>query len=188
MNELPELVTHNYDPKRGPFRNICDLPRTEAESLLAEMASSGGRTFKANYLSRRLATEEWLRSEKSRKLGATRLARPIYFFLGDFADGRDASRPASILMPLSEFPPDVVTFTYPDSMASLAIACLDDHIADRRDYHGRVFTFQELAGAVSRHGIPGQRWKTNPTMRYDRFIEMQLWDDRPIGRLQARSH
>ncbi|MHB9364256.1 hypothetical protein [Mesorhizobium sp. LNJC403B00] len=30
-------------------------------------------------------------------------------------------------------------------------------------------------------GMPGERWKTDPTMKYDKFIEVQVWDDRPIN-------
>ncbi|ESX92351.1 hypothetical protein X754_21150 [Mesorhizobium sp. LNJC403B00] len=29
--------------------------------------------------------------------------------------------------------------------------------------------------------MPGERWKTDPTMKYDKFIEVQVWDDRPIN-------
>ena len=182
MNELPGVVTHNYHPERGPFRNICELPRSEADRVLREIAASGARTIKPNYLERRLATEEWLQFEKQRKLGPTRLPRPIYFFLGDFTDGQDASRPLSIIMPLAEFAPETVTFTYPDSMASVAIARHEGHADHRKDYHGRVFTLHEIKDVIARHGMPADRWKTDPSMQYDRFVEMQVWDARPIRR------
>jgi len=29
------------------------------------------------------------------------------------------------------------------------------------------------------------RWKTDPAMKYDKFIEAQVWDDRPIKDLLA---
>jgi hypothetical protein len=186
MNELPKVVTHNYDPERGPFRNICGLPRSEANGILREIAASGRRTIKPDYLDRRFATEEWLQSEKQRKLGPTRLARPIYFFLGDFADGQDASRPLSIVMLLADFPPDVVTFTYPDSMASVAIARYDRHVRHRNDYHGQVFTLNEIRDVIAIHGMPADRWKIEPSMQYDRFVEMQVWDDLPVRRLLGR--
>jgi hypothetical protein len=181
MATVPDVVTHNYDPKRGPFRNICKLSHAEAVALLAEIAASSGRSIKADYLSRRLETEDWLRSERNRKLGATRLERPIYFFLGDFADGRDPSRPESFVVPLAAFPPEVLTFTYPDSMASLAIARRDSHIPHRRAYHGQVFTLREIKDVVATYEMPGERWKTEAAMQYDRFIEMQLWDERPLA-------
>lgn len=182
--DIPSVVTHNYDPKRGSFRNICELEREQADAILIEIAASGTRTIKADYLSRRLATEAWLRSEKQRKLGQTRLERPIYFFLGDFADGLDPSRPMSIVMPLAALLP-AVTFTYSDSMASLALATRDDHLAQRKDYHGQVFTLREIEDVIAKHGMPGERWRNEPSMRYDRFIEVQIWDDRPLAQFLA---
>lgn len=186
MHSIPDVVTHNYDPQRGPFRNICELPRAKAEAVLADIAASGVRVIKADYLRRRLATEDWLQSERNRKLGPTRLERPIYFFLGNFADGRDASRPDSLVMPLAAFSAEILTFTYPDSMASLGIAQRNAHRSQRKDYHGQVFTLGEIGEVVARHGMPGERWNADPAMQYDRFIEMQLWDDRPINHFLNR--
>ena len=183
MTEFPEIMTHNYDPARGPCRNICDLSEVEAEAVLDEIRASGKRSIKANYLRRRLATEDWLISECKRKLGPTPLQRPIYFFLGDFADGKDASRPRSLVMPLVAFSPSILTFTYPDSMASLPIGTQPEHVALRKEYHGRVFTLDEIMDVAARFGMPGDRWQTDPSMRYDKFIEVQVWDDRPIKRV-----
>jgi hypothetical protein len=102
------------------------------------------------------------------------------FFLGDFADGKDLSRPASLKKQLDAFRADVLTFTYPDSMASLLIATRDDHILHRKPYHGRVFTLPEIRKVVSKFGLPGNRWKTDPAMKYEKFIEVQVWDDSPM--------
>jgi hypothetical protein len=182
MTLLPKVVTHNYDPVRGKCRNLCYLPRSEAEAILDQIRISGTRRIKACYLKRRIAVEDWLICERRKKLGDTRLERPIYFFLGDFADGKDPSRPASLVMPLAAFAPETLTFTYPDSMASLPIATRDEHAFHRKDYHGQVFTLSEIERVVARFGLPEEQWKTDPTRTYDRFIEVQVWDDRPIER------
>ena len=189
MASFPKVMTHNYDPERGAFRNLCELPAPEAESLLQEIRATGNRRIKADYLPRRLEVEDWLLRESRKKLGQTRLRRPIYFFLGDFADGRDPSRPRSFVIPLAAFPNGVLTFTYPDSMASLPIAMRDEHLPHRKDYHGQVFTLDEIQDVVSRFRLPGHRWKSDPSMRYDRFIEAQLWDSQPLERyLAERGH
>ncbi|WP_141740278.1 hypothetical protein [Bosea sp. BIWAKO-01] len=177
---IPDVVTHNYDPARGPFMNICELPEIEAERILQEIRKSGLRSIKLDYLPRRRLTEDWLIRERRQKLGATKLERPIYFFLGDFADGKDASRSASIVMRLQDLPPETLTFTYPDSMASLPIATRDDHRAHRKPYHGHVFTLDEIRSVVAEFGLPDDRWKTEPALKYGRFIEVQIWDDRPL--------
>ncbi|ESZ55103.1 hypothetical protein [Mesorhizobium sp. L103C120A0] len=155
--------------------------REQAERVLDEIRASGLRAIKANYLERRRLTEEWLIRERRRLLGPTKLERPVYFFLGDFADGKDPSRPSSLVMRLREFPPETLTFTYPDSMASLPIATRDDLRPQRKRYHGQVFTLGEIEAVVAEFGMPGERWKTDPTMKYDKFIEVQVWDDRLIN-------
>ena len=65
-------------------------------------------------------------------------------------------------------------------MASLPIATRDDHLVHRKDYHGRVFTLHEIKDVVARFEMPGDRWQADASMRYDRFIEVQVWDDEPI--------
>ncbi len=129
--------------------------------------------------------EDWLISERRRRLGRTPLDRPIYFFLGDFADGQDLSRPQSHVLPLAKFPAQALTFTVPDSMASLPLATLPDHRQHRRDYHGRVFTLPEIAEFVRQYGLPGTPSAAPALSPYDRFIEVQVWDDGPIGRCHA---
>jgi hypothetical protein len=187
MNTIPDIVTHNYDPEGVFLGNLCEQAPPDAEKVLDRIRKSGRRTIKENYLSRRLATEAWLISERRRLLGRTPRERPIYFFLGDFADGKDPSRPCSLVMPLGAFPPHVLTFTYPDSMASFLIAAGDGQQPERRPYHGRLFTLPQLKCVVEEFGIPGERWKTDSSRRFDRFIEVQVWDDRPIRELLSRS-
>lgn len=172
------LQYHNYDPIRGPFRNICTLACDEAERILDEIRKTGKRRLKPNYLQRRIATEEWLYAERTRKLGALRLAHPIYCFLGDF-HGTDATRPLSIRLPLIAFSREAITFTYPDSMASLPLATLVEHYSDCRPYHGQVFTLDEIEDVVSEYGKPGAE-RDRSASRYDTFIEVQIWDDKPL--------
>ena len=176
---LPDVITHNYDPARGALLNICDLAAADAEAILRDIAASGRRFVRQTYLAKRLATERWLLAERTRKLGPPRLAHPIYFFLGDFGDGWDASRPESIRLPLAAFSPDMLTFTYPDSMASLPLAAGEG----RRPYHGEVFTLEEIRQVVAAFGCPDKH-----APGADRFIEVQVWDERPLdGVRPARS-
>jgi hypothetical protein len=85
------------------------------------------------------------------------IERPIYFFLGDFADGADASRPCSVRIPLAALPADIVTFTFPDGMASLPLATRADDIAYRKHYHGQVFTLDEIKMVISEFGMLAER-------------------------------
>lgn len=188
MDSFPTVVTHNYDPARGIARNICDLPVDEAEHILAEIRRSGTRRVSADYLIRRKETEHWLAKERRRLLGDTACERPAYFFLGDFADGRDPSRPCSLVMPLTMFPSDTITFTYSDSMASLPISEEERHRNIRRPFHGRVFSLDEIKEVVLELGLPGSRGPRDSTARHDNFIEMQVWDTAPIRTFLGKPH
>jgi hypothetical protein len=177
---MPAVVTHNYDPEGAFLGNICDLDPSDAEQVLQRIRSSGRRQIKQNYLRRRLETEDWLIQERRRLLGDTRRERPIYFFLGNYADGKDSSRPCSLVMPLSAFSKDVLTFTMPDSMASFPIGTRDEFRAERQPYHGQVFSLDEIRQVIAEFGMPGDRWKTDHSRRFDRFVEVQVWDESPV--------
>lgn len=176
LHTLPDVVTHTYHPVRGAFRNVCDLPFSDAEEILAAIRAESGSYRKPDYLERRLRTESWLIAERTRKLGRTPLSRPIYFFLGDMADRWDRSRPASIIVPLRAFDPGVLTFTYPDSMTS----CPQSRGHVTHACHGQVYTLSEIEDVVRRFGFPDPKLP-----RYlrgaDAFIETQVWDDRPLA-------
>ena len=143
------------------------------------MTAAGTARLKPDYLRRRHETEAWLLAQRREKLGAPRLEHPIYFFLGDMTDGRDSSRPLSICMPLAAFSDDMLTFTYPDSMASLPIATQAKNRHLRRSYHGQVFTMGEVQDLVRRFGMP-RRDDFVAFGHADRFIEVQVWDERPL--------
>lgn len=180
---LPAVVTHNYDPARGAFRNLCGLSDDAAEAVLASITAAGHRAIKPNYLARRRATEAWLLSERTRKIGVPKLRHPIYFFLGDMTDGADPSRLCSCVVPLERFPAYTITFTYPDSMASHLIGFREDLAGERLLPDGQLFTLAEITRLVAEEGLPGIRWQSDPRRRHDRFIEMQLWDDTPLAGL-----
>jgi hypothetical protein len=181
VNVIPDIVTHNFDPTHGPFGNLCALAPAEAARIFDTIRASGRRRLKPDYLERRLATERRLHEEATRKLGPLPLRHPVYFFLGDFDDGMDASRPSSLVLPLAHFPLAAITFTWPDSMASLPLATKAEHAADRQPYHGDVFTFDEIKAAIVAFGMPAKQ------SHHGSFIEMQLWDDEPLKSLSARS-
>jgi hypothetical protein len=99
------------------------------------------------------------------------------------ADGLDKSRPASIVLQLADFDARVLTFTFPDSMTSCPQPRGLGHVA--RPYHEQVFTLPEITDIVSRHGFPNPRTPRNQRPE-DGFIEVQVWDDRPLVEFDHR--
>jgi hypothetical protein len=147
-----------------------------------------GRGLRPNYLRKRLLVEDWLIAAKNEKLGNTHLNRPVYFFLGDFADGKDCSRPEALLMPLAEFSPGIVTFTHADSMTSYQNGVIEaDHPSHLERRYGQVFTRTEIEEVVATFGLPNERWERDSGEWRDLFIEVQVWDDRPIREWVAKT-
>lgn len=175
MSPCPDVLTHNYHPDHGPFGNLCDLLPAQAAALFRDV-----RGMRPVYPARRFAVEDWLIAGSRRLIGGIRLARPRYLFLGDFADGRDPHRPASIVVPLASIPAESLTFTYPDSMTSYLLATRPDLAAQRRDFHGKIFTLQGIKELVGQIGWPEPRWPRPPGAASDGFVEAQLWDDAPV--------
>jgi hypothetical protein len=185
MASFPATVTHNYHPARGIGGNVCNLPTAEAEQILDDIRTLG-RGLRPDYLRKRLLVEDWLISAKNEKLGRTALKRPIYFFLGNFADGKDPSRPQSLVMPLAEFSPSTLTFTYSDSMTSYQIGIVGaERPSCPEPYFGQVFTRPEIEEVVATLGLPSDQ--SEPGEWRDFFIEVQVWDDRPIREWVAKS-
>ena len=84
----------------------------------------------------------------------------------------------------------MISFTYPDSMPSLAIATDTTGREDlyRKPIHGQVFTLEEIIEVIQEYGMPGNKWKTEEHWQYDRFIEAQVWDDWPIWEFVERTN
>jgi hypothetical protein len=56
-------------------------------------------------------------------------------------------------------------------MASLPLATLPRHVGHKAEYHGLVFTFNEVREVAAKFGMAGDQWKTEPSRLYDKFIE-----------------
>lgn len=150
---LPPVLTHTYNSEAPFLANLCELPGDKAEVVLNRIRTSGRRCIKPNYLRRRRYTELRLMEGRTRILGTTPLERPVYFFLGDFADGLDPSRPCSLVIPLDAFSADILTFTTGYGRKSLpAISQISISIGAcmPRKEHRRVHRVP-ATGGVSHH-------------------------------------
>jgi hypothetical protein len=192
MCEIPNYITHYYDEESDLLKNVCSYPDEIAEAFLSNLKESGKRAWlHPGYLEERRTVETWLYDEFVKKGGKPYLKNPLYFVLGendDFFQQKgffSHANPVKLRLLLSLFDRNTISFTYPDSMPSLAIATDTTERAKpyRKPIHGQVFMLKEIAEVVREYGMPGDRWKTEEYWRYDRFIEVQVWDDRPIWEL-----
>ena len=93
----------------------------------------------------------------------------MYFFLGDFSYLVDASRPASLVIPLSSLPADAVTFTLGDSMSVAAEA------------GRRVYTLREMVGLFGEgEALAGFGFCDRDGFQ-KRFVEVQVWERAGLG-------
>jgi hypothetical protein len=162
--EMPEVVTHRYDPARGACLYVCALPDLEAAGVVERLRRESRPTLKADYLERRRVTEEWLASAAREVLGRACGAPPVYFFLGDFSFLADASRPASLVIPLSSLPVDAMTFTLGDSMSVAA------------ERGRRVYTLGEMVGLFAEgEALAGFGFCDKEGVQ-KRFVEVQVWE------------
>lgn len=160
---MPEVVTHRYDPSVGACLNVCSLPDAEALWILDRLRRKSRPNLKPDYLARRRTTEKWLTDAATQVLKRTPTHPPAYFFLGDFSYLHDASRPASLVVPLSRLPSDAITFTLGDSMTVA-------EQPERRLYKLDEIMSFSAAGDVSEFGL------SDKSGFQKRFIEVQLWE------------
>ncbi|MDJ0659250.1 MAG: hypothetical protein QNJ42_07125 [Crocosphaera sp.] len=187
MSPIPAYLTHYYQGENIRLKNICSYDDSEAKAILTNLFESGQRTWlHPGYLEERRKIEAWLYNDFVNKGKKPYLSYPIYFVLGEHDDlfqkgGFFSSvNPIKLKIPLSLFDSDQISFTYPDSMPSFNIPRTERGKPYLKPFHGQVFTKDEITKVVQKYGLPGDRWKVEETWRYDRFIEAQIWDIRPI--------
>ncbi|MCA0458149.1 MAG: hypothetical protein LCI00_29555 [Chloroflexi bacterium] len=176
MTTVPTVLCHYYEAANGPFRNVSDLPRDEAERVLAAIRQSG-RGFasqrKADYLAVREAVEARVRGLFIAKGGAPKRLHPHSMVLGAcpwiqqwYVDGRE------LQIPLAHFAPQIVSFTYGDIFPAM-------RVQDGKPYRGQVYVMDELEALIRQYGLP-QVWNADGHSGPERYIEAQIWDDAPL--------
>lgn len=187
MYSIPDYLTHYYEQGNIRLKNICNYDNDEAQAVLTNLSESGQRTWlHPGYLEERREIESWLYNDFVNKGKKPYLRHPIYFVLGEhddlFQKGGffSSTNPIKLKIPLSLFDSEQISFTYPDSMPSFNIPRVERGKPYLKPFHGQVFTKDEINEVVQTYGLPGDRWKVEEAWRYERFIEAQIWDVRPI--------
>lgn len=165
------------------------LSDDEAERVGMNLLRENPKAFRRfrkfpTYWPRRRRTDQWVRSEFQKKGGCPVEPYPQYMVLGTSsyiaALGEDGHY-VELRIPLSEFDPKEVSFTYSDCMVSLWLHEEQQHEAHyNSDLHGKVFTLPEILEVVKIHGIPNGQWETDAKRAFDFFVEAQVWSFRPL--------
>ncbi len=177
------MLTHYYHEQDRPFQNLASLSLEIALSVIAGLQERTGAVYRrfdrpAEYLCQRRETESWLRAEFIKKGGQPIANHPHYLVVDRSAwieEGYNGQS-KTVQIPISAFNPDLVSFTYPDSMISYWLKSQTDRIFYQPEYHGQVFGVGEIDKIIERFGIPDREWETEPARKYDIFIEAQVWE------------
>ena len=65
-------------------------------------------------------------------------------------------------------------------MVSYMLAKQKDPEFYQPDYHGKVFTLPEIVKIINANGMPGEEWKTNMPRNLAHYIEVQVWNKKPL--------
>ncbi|GFN30775.1 hypothetical protein [Paenibacillus xylaniclasticus] len=172
------FLYHYYDASTGPFRNLSDLSPEEAERVLQDI-----RTNKKGLASQRSDDYLTIRREleaKARELFIIKGGKPVrsaphYMTMGEcpwlldwFEEGQQ------LAIALEQFDASSVSFTYGDLFPTM-------RVQDGRKYRGHVYTMHEIMEVIEQFGYP-QQWNQTGEKGPERYIEVQVWDDRPLLR------
>ncbi|WP_339287381.1 MULTISPECIES: hypothetical protein [unclassified Paenibacillus] len=176
MNKLA-LLYHYYDKATGPFQNLSDLPPQEAEQILNDLRHQN-RSFASkrsqDYLEIRRSLEAKARELFIQKGGKPSRAYPHYMTLGECPWLLDWYPEAkSLQLSVDQFNAEGISFTYGDLFPTM-------RYKDGKPYRNQVYTKDEIVRVIEQFGMP-QEWNTSGDKGPERYIEAQIWDDKPIN-------
>ena len=170
------FLYHYFDASTGPFLNLSDQEPEKAERILDEI-----RFQKKGFASKRSMDYLTIRRGlelKARDLFISKGGKPIrsyphYMTVGEcpwllewFEKGKD------LRIPLTEFDPYTISFTYGDLFPTM-------RYQDEKMYRGQVYTLSEIYQIITEFGLP-QKWNPQGDNGPERYIEVQVWDDKPL--------
>jgi hypothetical protein len=171
------FISHYFDESTGPFRTLSDLEPEEADRILNEI-----RIQKKGFASKRSSDYLTIRRSlelKARELFILKGGKPIrsyphYMIVGEclwllewFEKGKE------LRIPITEFDPYTISFTYGDLFPTM-------RYQDGKKYRGQVYTLNEIYQVINEFGLP-QEWNAQGNNGPERYIEVQVWDDKPLS-------
>jgi hypothetical protein len=189
---IPDFVTHYHLSSRPPFLNLSDLPPHQLGEILGALDRErtdglSARIFGPRYMDFRRRTEELLRTLFLEAGGRPERVAPHYFVLGSSSwyEGL-APEMAALVIRLADLPTELTSLTFPDSLTSMGFGPDYGLPQEDRPYHGRVYRLEDLPALVSAYGLPSdgsseETYDGYHRRPFEKYIEVQLWSDRPLA-------
>ncbi len=179
----PKYLYHYFELNNGPFRNITEHGVKKATDVQSKILKGFISKRLPSYIEWRFSLEERLKKQFMAKGRKPNRNDPFYFTL-EPCDLLKTwyENPGIIKLPLSDFHPDQISFTYPDSMISFQFYDDPKFAEYRKDCNGKVFMLTEIDEVINKFGMPSEdKWKSEKLLQYDRYVEVQVWDDEVIN-------
>ncbi|GAB2779168.1 hypothetical protein GCM10027275_23380 [Rhabdobacter roseus] len=179
---VPEFLYHYYELANGPFRNITEHGYEKAVKIQNQLVEGFNSKRPGNYIELRFSLETRIKEQFILKGGKPTRNDPFYFTLGACEWAKSwYVNPGVIKIPVKDFNPDHVSFTYPDSMVSFQFYDEPKLEVYRKACNGQIFLLQEVPELISEYGQPSEeKCQAEERFKYDKYIEVQVWDDRVI--------
>lgn len=184
-----DIIGHWYlKDLGGPYRNFLDSTEEERREISKTLRDKYDRKyFHEDYLSGRDEVEKRLYQLFKNKGGRPEIERPVYCFLGPNPSEliyRRREEYAFKFFRISDFPSNIISFTYPGSIASIQIAEQERAKEFRSSYHGQVYLKEEIHNVIARHGMPGIDFIPSGKRQYDVLVEAQIWSRRIFDEIE----
>ena len=174
---------HYYDKKNGPFKNLSELSREEAEEVLANIRETKPNSQSAqrdeDYMFRRRMYEDIIRKEFAKKGGIIERQSPHYMvvehspWLSSWFEDCEV-----IKIPIEEFDLRTVSFTYGDSFPTFSPWPRDD---DWKEYRRKLYTYEEILEVIKKYDLP-QKWNADGQHGPERYVEAHIRSDKTIDK------
>ena len=175
------FLYHYYDKSIGPFKNLSDLSIGEAKQMLDEIRRDKPHVQSAkrqqDYMDNRLFYEAILRTKLIEQGGIIKRRAPHYMvvepcpWLSTWYENS-----AYIKIPVEEFDPRTVSFTYGDSHPTFS-----QRVNDGKEYRKKLYRYDDILNIIDKYGLP-QDWNGDGQFGPERYIEAQIWSDETISR------
>ena len=186
---------HYYEKGQPPFRTLTSLPFDEAKTIMyaglqkKTMFNDLKPAWVDNFLNLRYGSDKTLRENFIDIGGKPVRTAPVYFTLGA-NEGMKTwfDQPEWIKIPVSEFAPNTVSFTYGDSFA-----VFNTSLDTGEEWWGKVFHYEDMMKLIDKYGLPedppyhmGKRIfpKGKHINQCLKFVEAHVWSDDVLNKYQ----
>lgn len=179
---IPKYLYHYYEIENGPFQNITEYGYEKATNIQNQILEGHNSKRPQNYIDLRFSLEKRIKQQFISKGGKPTRIAPFYFTLGpcDWLKTWYVN-PGIIKIPLANFNPKHISFTYPDSMVSFQFSDEPKLATYKKNCNGHVFLLNEMVDVIKTYGMPTEeRCLQEECFKYDKYIEAQIWDEAVI--------